>query len=31
MTALQFFIVLFFLPETRGATLEQIQAKLGIE
>jgi sugar porter (SP) family MFS transporter len=31
MMLLQFFIVLFFLPETKGVSLEQIQRKLGIE
>ena len=30
MMALQFFIVLFFYPETKGITLEQLQHKLGI-
>ena len=30
MMALQFFIVLFFYPETKGITLEQLQTKLGI-
>jgi len=28
MTALQFFVVLFVFPETKGATLEQLQARL---
>jgi len=28
MTALQFFVVLFIYPETKGATLEQLQARL---
>ena len=28
MTALQFFVVLFVYPETKGATLEQLQARL---
>jgi len=31
MMALQFFMVLFIFPETKGFTLEQIQARLGIE
>lgn len=31
MMALQFIVVLFFYPETRGASLEAIQARLGIE
>ena len=31
MMALQFFMVLFIWPETRGATLEQIQVQLGID
>lgn len=31
MTALQFFVVLFFYPETKGITLEQMQHRLGIE
>jgi SP family arabinose:H+ symporter-like MFS transporter len=30
MMALQFFIVLFFYPETKGVTLEEMQKKLGI-
>ena len=30
MMALQFFVVLFFYPETKGITLEQLQHKLGI-
>jgi SP family arabinose:H+ symporter-like MFS transporter len=29
MTALQFFLVLFIFPETKGRTLEEIQKKLG--
>jgi sugar porter (SP) family MFS transporter len=31
MMALQFVVVLFFFPETKGITLEQMQEKLGIE
>lgn len=31
MMALQFFIVLFVYPETKGLTLEQMQRKLGID
>ncbi len=31
MMALQFFVVLFFFPETKGITLEEMQHKLGIE
>ena len=30
MMTLQFFVVLFFYPETKGITLEQMQKKLGI-
>src|ERR1700761_2213794 len=30
MTTLQFFVVLFVYPETKGVTLEQLQRKLGI-
>jgi len=30
MMALQFFVVLFIYPETKGISLEQLQAKLGI-
>jgi hypothetical protein len=30
MMALQFFVVLFWYPETSGVTLEQMQKKLGI-
>jgi MFS transporter, SP family, arabinose:H+ symporter len=30
MMVLQFFVVLFFYPETKGITLEQMQRKLGI-
>jgi MFS transporter, SP family, arabinose:H+ symporter len=28
---LQFFVVLFFYPETKGVSLEQLQHQLGIE
>jgi hypothetical protein len=28
MTVVQFFVVLFVYPETKGATLEQLQARL---
>lgn len=31
MMALQFVVVLFFYPETKGITLEQLQRKLGIQ
>ncbi len=31
MMVLQFFVVLFFFPETKGVTLEQMQKKLGID
>jgi sugar porter (SP) family MFS transporter len=31
MTAIQFFVVLFFYPETKGVTLEQLQRRLGID
>jgi hypothetical protein len=31
MMVLQFFVVLFFYPETKGVSLEQLQHKLGIE
>jgi MFS transporter, SP family, arabinose:H+ symporter len=31
ITALQFFVVLFFYPETKGVSLEQLQHQLGIE
>ena len=31
MMVVQFFVVLFFYPETKGITLEQMQHKLGIE
>ena len=31
MMVLQFFVVLFIYPETKGVTLEQLQHKLGIE
>lgn len=30
MTVLQFFVVLFFYPETKGITLEEMQKKMGI-
>jgi MFS family permease len=30
MMVVQFFVVLFFYPETKGATLEQLQEQLGI-
>jgi SP family arabinose:H+ symporter-like MFS transporter len=30
MMVLQFFVVLFTYPETKGVTLEQMQKKLGI-
>ena len=30
MTVLQFFVVMFFYPETKGVTLEEMQKKLGI-
>ncbi|MCP3965245.1 MAG: sugar porter family MFS transporter [Lentisphaerae bacterium] len=30
MMVLQFFVVLFFFPETRGVSLEELQSKLGI-
>jgi hypothetical protein len=30
MMALQFFVVLFYFPETKGITLEDVQKKLGI-
>jgi sugar porter (SP) family MFS transporter len=30
MMALQFFLVLFFFPETKGITLEEMQKKLGV-
>jgi MFS transporter, SP family, arabinose:H+ symporter len=30
MVALQFFVVLFFFPETRGISLEEIQQRLGV-
>jgi SP family arabinose:H+ symporter-like MFS transporter len=29
--ALQFFVVLFSYPETKGVTLEQMQHKLGVD
>jgi sugar porter (SP) family MFS transporter len=31
MMVVQFFVVLFFYPETKGASLEQLQQRLGIE
>ena len=31
MTAIQFFVVFFFYPETKGVSLEQLQHQLGIE
>lgn len=31
MMVLQFFVVLFFYPETKGITLEEMQHRLGIE
>jgi hypothetical protein len=31
MMALQFFVVLFIFPETKGLSLEQMQTKLGIQ
>jgi SP family arabinose:H+ symporter-like MFS transporter len=31
MMVVQFFVVLFFYPETKGVTLEQLQQRLGIE
>jgi hypothetical protein len=31
MAALQFFAVLFFFPETKGVTLEEMPILLGIE
>jgi hypothetical protein len=31
MMVLQFVLVLLFLPETKGMSLEQIQSTLGIE
>ena len=30
MMAFQFFVVLFFYPETKGISLEELQKKLGI-
>jgi hypothetical protein len=30
MMVLQFFVVLFFYPETKGATLEEMQKKLAM-
>jgi hypothetical protein len=31
MMVVQFFVVLFFYPETKGYTLEKMQQRLGIE
>jgi hypothetical protein len=31
MMVVQFFVVLFFYPETKGYTLEKMQHRLGIE
>jgi sugar porter (SP) family MFS transporter len=31
ITTIQFFVVLFFYPETKGVTLEQLQRRLGID
>jgi hypothetical protein len=31
MMVVQFFVVLFFYPETKGVSLEQLQHRLGIE
>jgi hypothetical protein len=31
MMVLQFFVVLFVFPETKGVTLEEMQHKLGIK
>jgi hypothetical protein len=31
MVALQFFVVLFFFPETKGVTLEQMLERLEME
>jgi MFS transporter, SP family, arabinose:H+ symporter len=31
MMAAQFFVVLFFYPETKGVTLDQLQHRLGID
>jgi hypothetical protein len=31
MMVVQFFVVLFVYPETKGITLEQMQHRLGIE
>jgi hypothetical protein len=31
MMVVQFFVVLFFYPETKGTSLEEMQHRLGIE
>jgi hypothetical protein len=31
MMVLQFFVVLFFYPETKGFTLEEMQRRLGVD
>jgi hypothetical protein len=31
MMVVQFFVVLYFYPETKGITLEQMQHRMGIE
>jgi SP family arabinose:H+ symporter-like MFS transporter len=31
MMVMQFFIVMFFYPETKGFTLEEMQHRLGID
>jgi hypothetical protein len=31
MMVVEFFVVLFFYPETKGVSLEQLQHRLGIE
>ena len=30
-TVVQFFVILFFFPETKGITLEEMQHKLGVD